>query len=265
MQKLSMKTGCVKTVVVVGDKFREFANRQQNVMTLSELEKRVWEHDGLPADQLIIGQGVCRHRLSTLHDVMRGKTGEQCPAILNLELVIDQVNPYQQRAVHKAKPENVLITMPHQFDDERFVSKLSIHDATELLSDHMTGQHVQGIVLTEAARQMMLSVTELYMLKPEERNQRYFVLNEVTSKYYEFAFPIDTDVELTVLSQERKPNGTLNVEVKVRFKQLTVELAEVGIRYAAYDKHFISEREHSMAAGRLTQHLGESQRYAGVI
>ncbi|MDK2126680.1 AfsA-related hotdog domain-containing protein [Parachitinimonas caeni] len=252
----------MKTVVVVGDKFEEFAARQQNVITLRELEKKVWEPDGPAYEKVIVGQGVCRHRLSTLKDVLSTSHADKAPALLNLDQINDQVNPQQQRAVHKVKAENVLISMPRQRDELTYVSKLAIHDAAELLSDHMTGQHVQGMVLTEAARQMMLSVAELYLLLPEERNQRYFVLNEVSSRYHQFAFPIDTEVVLTVLSQERKASGALCVQISVRFMQQDVELAEVGIRYAAYDKHFIAEREHTMAASRLAAYLDSSSRLA---
>lgn len=254
----------MKTTIVVGDKFEEFAQRQEHVITLTELENKIWEQRASEFDQIIIGQGVCRHRLSTLRDVMHTQTGDKTPTLLNLDQVNDQVDPRQMRAVHKVRRENVLISMPRQREDGCFVSKLAIHDAAELLSDHMTGQHVQGMVLTEAARQMMLSVSELYLLQADERNLRYFVLHDVSSRYHQFAFPIDTELELSVLSQERKRGGALCVEIKVRFLQQAVELAEVTIRYAAYDKHFIAEREHHMATTRLSAYLDAKRSQHGV-
>jgi hypothetical protein len=246
----------MKTIVVVGDKFEEFARRHENVVTLSEFERKVWDGPLDDVDRIVLGQGVCRHRIATLREVILARTPGRMPLIVNPDLISDQTDPRQVTSVHKARRENVLITAPRRQADDTYISKLAIQDAAELLNDHMTGQHVQGIVLFEAARQMMLSVSERYLLLPEERNKRYFVLHDVISRYHQFAFPFNIEVELKVLSQERKPNGALHATVSTRFLQNGIELTEIEIRYAAYTKEFIAGREHSMAASRLSEYLG---------
>ena len=39
---------------------------------------------------------------------------------------------------------NILITSPEQRDEDSYCARLILQDASELLCDHQTGQHIQG-------------------------------------------------------------------------------------------------------------------------
>ncbi|MNP31136.1 A-factor biosynthesis hotdog domain protein [compost metagenome] len=95
-----------------------------------------------------------------------------------------------KRLSRKYRPENVLISIPERTDDGIYTASLLLHAQNELLLDHLTGQHVQGMVLLEACRQMLLAVTERFHLDEYEPPKRYFVLNEMNVRYTAFAFPL---------------------------------------------------------------------------
>lgn len=55
-----------KSVIVVGDKFQGFSDNHDQIVTLGQLEKMIWEAQELPINQIVVGQGVCHQRLSGL-------------------------------------------------------------------------------------------------------------------------------------------------------------------------------------------------------
>lgn len=242
-----------KSVIVVGDKFQGFSDKHDHIVTLGQLERMIWEAQDLPINQIVVGQGVCHQRLSGLQTIMQRRFADSSPRIVNYEQIADQLNPALRQVTHKHHAQNILISTPQRSSENRYQSKLAIHDATELLGDHMTGQHIQGMVLTEAGRQMMLAVAELFMLEAHERGQFYFILNKVGTTYHRFAFPIETDANLTVLAAERKRGNALHAEVRVDFAQQDEALAEVHISFAAYDKDLIARKEHELALTRVAR------------
>jgi len=211
---------------------------------------------------IVVDQGVCHQRLSGLQAIMQRRFTDSSPRIVNYEQIADQLNPALRQVTHKHHAQNILISVPRQSSVSGYQSKLAIHDATELLGDHMTGQHIQGMVLTEAGRQMMLAVAELFMLEKHERGQFYFVLNKVGTTYHRFAFPIETDVSLTVLDAARKRGNALHADVRVDFSQQDEAVAEVLISFAAYDKDLIARKEHELAMTRVARMSQETHSYS---
>lgn len=251
-----------KSVILVGDKFQGFSDNHDHIVTLGQLEKMVWEADELPINQIVVGQGVCHRRLACIQTIMLRRFTDASPRIINYEQIMDQLNPALSKVTHKHHLQNVLISVPGQLTENCYQSKLAIHDATELLGDHMTGQHIQGMVLTEAARQMMLAVAELFMLEGHERSQFYFILNKVESDYRRFAFPIETDVRLTIVDSARKKGNSLHAEVQVEFVQQEETLAVVTILFAAYDKDLIARKEHELALTRVERLARDARIYS---
>lgn len=50
---------------------------------------------------------------------------------------------------HKHCSENVLISTPERLEQDEFELELRLHARSELMPDHLTGEHVQGMVLAE--------------------------------------------------------------------------------------------------------------------
>ena len=240
--------------IVVGEKFAEYSRSQSNALTVAELERLVWSQPSSCPEEVILGQGVEYGKLAPLL-ASEKRIGRKSPAILNIEQVLDQHNLLHQDSVHKQSRNNVLITSPRMIGDSEYRALLAIQDSSELLSDHMTGQHIQGMVLVEAARQAMLSVSENFLLDVRLRGRSYFVLNHVSSRFLQFGFPLPTTIDCLVLSSETSKSGSLKGEIECRFKQNDTCIAEISIQFAAYDKQYIAEKEHSLAQSATVTHL----------
>lgn len=79
------------------------------------------------------------------------------------------------RNTHKNKAENVLISEVSQIDVASYQCHLLIDDGCAEMADHVTGQHVQGMVLLEACRQMVNSVSERFLIKKTVRNRLFYI------------------------------------------------------------------------------------------
>jgi hypothetical protein len=53
-----------------------------------------------------------------------------------------------------------MLSLPRRVSESCFEADVLVDDAGEHMSDHVSGQHLPGMVLIEAARQMILAVTE---------------------------------------------------------------------------------------------------------
>jgi|TARA_R110002167_G_scaffold184717_1_gene385225 hypothetical protein len=100
--------------------------------------------------------------------------------------------------VHKKKSHNVMISEPIKNDDI-YTSTLLLDDSCDEVSDHVTGLHIQGIVLFESCRQMMLAVSERFLFKKlTSKDQMRCILNTTNTDYLCFAFPVETQIKMKV-------------------------------------------------------------------
>lgn len=233
-------------IVVVGDHFKKFASDKQHVMTISELERDIWQGMAPGQHEIVIGQGVEHDRFVGLVNLMerRRKGGVR---VQNMAQILDQCDPLHQRSVHKHRRENVLITKPAAQPDGTYCAQLSICDSGELLNDHATGQHIQGIVLTEAGRQMLISTSEYHLLDGADSGSCYFVLNSLNTEFKQFAFPLPVTIVFRALSQARKPGRYLKVDCEISFYQNDLLVAVVRSNYCAYSSQYIDEKESALA------------------
>lgn len=245
----------MKSILVVGDKFKRFSEDKEDVMTLSELTRRAWQ-DSLPREcDIWLGQGVEHDRLFGVLAAMEKRAPVDGIRIANPQQMLDQADPSHQASVHKARRENILITRPQRTSNQTFEAWLSLQDSGELLGDHVTGQHVQGMLLIEAARQMMLAVSERYLLGQDEDTRYYFVLNSVNTDYMQFAFPIPTRIEHEITSLPSDISKILKATSRTSFFQNDVLTASVEIVYAAYPEARISNREAKLASEAYQKHI----------
>jgi hypothetical protein len=114
------------------------------------------------------------------------------------------------------------------------------------MSDHVTGMHIQGMVLTEAARQMMLAVGEKFLLPEALKGKAYFALRKVNSIYHQFGFPIEMKIVHEI--KKLKIRGTTCIiDTLTKFIQNGIVITEVEIDYVASEKSQLSGKEQSMA------------------
>ncbi len=133
----------MEKLIVVGEKFTDFARRHENVLTVNEFERFVWSGELAGVDKIVIGQGVQLDDISRTICIIRQHYPDTMRQIVNLQDLYYQNNRDHQRLVHKRKKR--ISSSPRRKNAMRIaIARLILQDASELLCDHQTGQHIQG-------------------------------------------------------------------------------------------------------------------------
>ncbi|MCS6067566.1 hypothetical protein LNO81_12570 [Klebsiella variicola subsp. variicola] len=146
--------------------------------------------------------------------------------------------------MHKRKREH-----PHHLagkrDEDSYCARLILQDASELLCDHQTGQHIQGMVLIEAARQTIIATSEKFLLAEAgvAMDEKYFTLSSLQVAFSSFVFPLPVTIVLNVVSRKSSAHGRFTCECSVGFDQTGTRKAEVGFSFSVYDLNYITRKE----------------------
>lgn len=233
-----------KTIILVADKFINFTT-DKKVVTVSQLHAMLSlpEHIVPGPVKVVLGQGVSDTDIECLHKCVNElDISQRRWDITELSKLPERAKPHLS---HKRTPCNTLIGTPWQLGDGRYRMELCIDENSELMADHQTGQHVQGMILIEASRQAFLAVTESFYLKEKKENV-YFVINSINTDFIGFVFPIRSHIDYRVVSKDindRRQKFMVEAEV--------VQGSEVRVRtefsFIVYPNRVISEREAALA------------------
>lgn len=236
-----------KIIYVIGNKFSDFA-KLENVFIYSEIVKKIKNHDADTKNVFfVIGQGINQEeRLNLERLTKKYETG----FILNA---------YQKAApnslTHKRKSENIIISDPLiLIQNKLYRSYMLIDDNCAEMSDHTTGLHVQGMLIMEAARQMMLAVAEKFILNLNEKGNFYCVLTNISSNFLKFAFPIDLEIEHEIL-EIANTNQRYEVKSKTSFIQNQSVIAIINIDYIFRDKIIMNSLERKIAEQTVNKNI----------
>lgn len=235
-------TGC--TIHLVGDIFQEFSSND-GVMTIGRAEALVEEQAFDPKSKtvLLVGQGIPDQRLAALTETIQQKKLGNAVSVERLE---DQPRA-DSRSTHKVKPQNILISRPWRVRDDAYGAHLLIDDRCQDLSDHVSGHHVSGMVLMEAARQLVLAVGEDFLFPKDHPHGFSVVINKLEVSYFSFAFPLGLTLSYDIVEKQVDPRGTIAVEANIGFWQEGRLATEMIWKTTAYDKSFLSGREAAKA------------------
>lgn len=229
-----------KNYILVGDKFATFAN-QENVTTPLAFCAAL-EDGQIDACNLILGQGVSDAWVSHITDLAK-----RSDAAITLDN--EHLNPARasSRSCHKVKRQNILISEPRAIRNNTFGAKLLIDEDCELMGDHQTGHHLQGMLLIEAGRQMFLAVIERF-LRPGKGN--YAVIDYLNTSFQSFAFPLGVEIELCVNTrkEDRPDRGSYDVEVV--FLQNGEVVTTIDTRFTVFEAQRLAPKEAGMAQAR---------------
>jgi len=244
-----------KIFYLVSEKFEGFC-ANEDVMTYDNFLGLIGNenHDGLP-DHIVIGQGLDKRRVEHLveHMKQRGATN-------SIKIIWPNSNTADLHLIHKQNPDNAMITVPVRKYDNCYIAALMLNDGCAEMSDHVTGQHIQGTVLLEAARQMMMASVEIHAFPPGQRGQYSYVLNELQINYFQYAFPIAIDIILDIETCEIDEKGMLDTRLKVSFYQINELVCQVYCNAQGYRKMLLSKLE----ARAAKQHLRQLRHYMDV-
>ncbi|WP_114389154.1 AfsA-related hotdog domain-containing protein [Notoacmeibacter marinus] len=232
------------TLVIVADKFAEFTSSKRAVtlsqmLTMLELPEQV-----LPGPiRLFAGQGVPD---SDIADLVRridafDPTGKRWDAA-DLRTLPDRAEPALS---HKKNPCNTLIGVPVRAADDTFHVDICIDEKCELMGDHQTGQHVQGMLLVEAGRQAFLAVTEKFFMDGVNE-KTYFVIKSITTEFLGFVFPLPAHIEYRVLTKDINERRR-KFEVEMLLYQGGEARTRIGCAFTVFPHQVISEREAALA------------------
>jgi hypothetical protein len=178
-----------RILLVVGDKFSNYV-QGKDAITLSQLHGLlslpIQFLPGQGRTLLVPGQGLGD---ATVRDLL--DTAARSPNLIHFDFSLWHNLPERASTAlsHKHKPENILLSMPRVLAEDEYEMHLLIDERSELMQDHQSGQHVQGMVLIEAARQMTILIAECFLL-PKSNIHYAFVLNNMSADYNNFTFPI---------------------------------------------------------------------------
>lgn len=226
-----------QTVCLVGDQFSGMAT-VPGVHTLSQLTGDLRRGTPVPSN-IILGQGLQEYELEYLRTTLSGR--EHNPHDI---LVRPSDAPRVARSlVHKHREQNVLLADLRKTADQRFQADLVLHGDNELLLDHQTGQHVQGMVVAEALRQMFMAVFEIEHGVRHPDRTFYVVWNSMSLTFDSFLFPLPAEITCEILRQDITDPAKMAFTVAMSIEQLGTTSAHTEIEFTAFDDAKIKRSE----------------------
>lgn len=220
-------------IYIVGERFSSFMHNNDGVYEVGGFIDDM--EFGRVDENLtyVLGQGISDYEYKKLV-VLKERNS-------NIQLELGPKRE-SQCYVHKQKAQNVMLTKPEKIDDSLFKAFLALDDECAEMSDHVTGQHIQGMVIIEAARQMMLSVTERYLLEADKQLVSWFILNNIEIEYFNFLFPFEVQIHFDV-TKLKKSSSKAVYRAKISFYQRDQVAAVIIIKYSVYNKGSIARKE----------------------
>lgn len=227
-------------LIIVGNKFTYFSDNQY-VITANEFIKLIKNNNYClkKDDKIFIGQGIKKSELMvicnflTIHDILY----VHCP---------EKNTKENRKYVHKLKSKNVVITKPKKIADIEYRSDLCFSDDCEILDDHTTGFHLQGMLILEAARQMMISVVENYFLLSNEKFNKRFTLLNIDSHFYRYLFPLSVEITAKIKILSEKQYG-FKADITCEFMQNEFICSTVVITFCVSNENHVIDKESKMS------------------
>lgn len=243
-----------RIVLIVGDKFLQFA-ASKDVMTVTQLRSLLSLPQMIRLDAnrftLLPGQGLGDDDMDAVTALAAASPHRES---FNLRMWKQRPRRAPGKLSHKRRPENTLISEPRRRSEDQFEMDLLIDEDCELMADHQTGQHVQGMVLMEAARQSFLAVTEVFFL-PADAGKFYFVINELSASYSRFAFPVDARIHYTIREKDIRNPLRQSFTADIEVEQCGQKAASFKAVFTVFEDQRISAKEEVLARDALNQHL----------
>lgn len=233
-----------RILFVVGDRFA-LGSGHTDVVAVTRLFSRLrsGSYDDLGGECLIIlGQGVSADEEKTVHQLIRSRR-------LTDRLVVrhgDRV-PVPATRVHKQRPENVLLADLHRSGEHEYQARLVVHGDNELVLDHVSGWHIPGMLIHEAARQMILAVTETYYVDAAPAQGHRYVLESWQTSFDEFLFPLDATIHYTVDKVDAGRTDRMRFEVSTVVVQAARRTARCSIVFVAFHADVLTAIEQRRA------------------
>ncbi|HEY4452916.1 MAG TPA: AfsA-related hotdog domain-containing protein [Pseudonocardiaceae bacterium] len=240
--------------VVIADRFAPFADGER-VLTMSGLLVQValesLDDPGQPWT-IHVGQGIDHSDWRILESAchVRGTPIERVGG--RAFSGGPQVSP---DVVHKQRPENVLLSDIRHLSRGYCAADLCIHRNNELVMDHCTGEHVQGMVILEAMRQICIAQFETGY-RPELPAFEYSgVWKRIDLSFQDFLFALPATVTAEVTFQDLSRLTNLKFGAHASVCQNGNVVASAEIEYAMIKHERLASMEHARATRASRNYL----------
>jgi hypothetical protein len=199
----------------------------------------------LAIGKIIIGQGVDKTTLDTIYgETWKKSTGQ------HIEIIENVTQKVPKELVHKHQSANVLITHPKTIrvgDETYFTAYLAIDKNCTEMTEHISRSKIQDNILTEAARQIFIVVTETYVAEKANimPNNFAYALQKIDIKFYAPVYPLEVFIVLHLpyaMATSRKIEAMAMVTF-LQKGQICCEFKFAGMGYLAKLLQKIEEKQ----------------------
>lgn len=224
-----------KTLHVVGNRFSELSN-SDTVLSFDEAVERC-RAGRIDAARVSLQQGVSESQHQSLKALL-DHHNPQPP--VRLTSYFDEYRRCSGTLTHKAKVANTLISEPEPMTEaDAYASILMIDDDCAELSDHVTGKHIQFMVLIEAARQMANAVTQKFY----STSAKMYLAEEIGVAFKAFAYPFETRLECRLTSKNVRATGDGKMALAIGFIQQGKPICQLSLAFTILDRKFVASME----------------------
>ncbi|MEH6909383.1 MAG: AfsA-related hotdog domain-containing protein [Oceanicoccus sp.] len=243
-----------RILLVVGDKFASYVAHKEAV-TVSELlallSMSKTRSNTSDRTVLVPGQGIGDESRQAL---LRAAASSQNVSDFDFSLwhnLPERASPVHS---HKTNSRNVLVSVPRQVASNVFELDVMIDEDCELMTDHMSGQHMQGMVLMEAARQAMIVVIETHLM-PDYDIDYSFIADSLSVNYSNYGFPVTAITRITFTKIETDDAKLLKFASTADVMQCGHSVAEFTMALSAVEKNRMSKQERILGVKTHRQFL----------
>lgn len=159
--------------------------------------------------------------------------------------------PTCKTITHKRRAKNVMVSIPRMLSNYQYKSELLVDERCYEMKDHLTGWHIQGAVLIEAARQMVIAVSEKFLLSSCKKNSYKFLLSNLTANFKAYTYPFEVDIVCNILDIKARLPHNSSMKMKLTFIQNNFETFNIELEQHIIDKDILSIYELS----NIREHL----------
>ncbi|SDN12809.1 AfsA-related hotdog domain-containing protein [Actinomyces ruminicola] len=241
---------------VVGDQFEQLSSESVQVVTLSQLLDAIRSKAHTVPSFLVAGQGIDSFDIMAVKDALSSHLRNRAQEVS----IVGPSEPLVSREVgHKWRGRNVLLSKLRAVNQFTAVADLRVAGDNELLMDHQTGRHIQGMIAIEAARQMLLAATSILRLADEIKDP-FYVLQQISTRFESFLFPLPATVRYESAEPDKSRTNSVGVKASILVEQSGEIVSVTDVEYIVFAGQRIAEIEHRKAEEALKR---ESQCVAG--
>lgn len=236
---------------IIGDKFRSFAD-DNVILAYSEAVEHVKILAQI-AKCVVFGQGISMAQVMRFNEMLQAVSG-----VRNIRVLHRTHQRVQKELVDKDADCNVLISFPDPCGPKSFQSHLLIDSNCTELASINSEQHIQGVLLVEAARQMCIACVRAYNVAPgfpPGPEPMRFTLNKLSVSFDNFVFPLTARLKLTldeVQVDGASASGRATIKV-IQFDRTCCDMKFYTSAYAAKVFNSLEARSVIKARNRLSQ------------